>query len=180
MDDEGAAFIATEMLQDFGHKRIGFIAGSEEYNLTQWRIDGWTNAMQGAGLPVGGLLARGDFSYESGAVAARQLLAQDDPPTAIIAGNDQMTLAALDVAREKGLSVPEDLSLVSFDNTPVVRMTRPPLTAIDQPIAEVVSEAAEMLIAAQKDAEPPIEPVVIPASLVERGSTAAPGGGARE
>jgi LacI family transcriptional regulator len=177
MDDEGSARRATEHLIALGHRRIGFIAGSEEYDLSNWRIDGWREAMEAAGLPQDGLCTRGDFSYESGVVAANKLLDLDGPPTAIIASNDQMTLAALDTANQRGLKVPGDLSLISFDNTPVVRFTDPKLTAIDQPIAATFSKAVELLIT-NGDAAVPHQPVVTTGSLVERGSTAPPRGGA--
>jgi LacI family transcriptional regulator len=175
MDDEGSARRATEHLIALGHRRIGFIAGSEEYDLSNWRIDGWREAMDAAGLSQDGLCTRGDFSYESGVVAANELLDRDTPPTAIIASNDQMTLAALDTASQRGLKVPDDLSLISFDNTPVVRFTDPKLTAIDQPIAATFSKAVELLIT-NGDTAVPHQPVVTAGSLVERGSTAPPRG----
>ena len=81
-----------------------------------------------------------------------------------------MALAALEVARERGLNVPRDLSLISFDNTPIVRFTQPPLTAIDQPIAETVSRAVELLI--DRDADEPEGVIEVDAALVERASTA--------
>ena len=177
MDDEGSARRATEHLIALGHRRIGFIAGSEEYDLSNWRIDGWREAMSAAGLSQDGLCTRGDFSYESGVVAANQLLELGAPPTAIIASNDQMTLATLDTANQRGLKVPADLSLISFDNTPVVRFTDPKLTAIDQPIAATFSKAVELLIT-NGDATVQDQPVITAGSLVERGSTAPPRGGA--
>lgn len=173
MDDEGSARRATEHLLALGHRQIGFIAGSDEYDLSNWRIDGWREAMEAAGLPHDGLCTRGDFSYESGVIAATKLLELEIPPTAIIASNDQMTLAALDTANQRGLNVPDDLSLISFDNTPVVRFTDPKLTAIDQPIAATFSKAVELLITNGETAVPH-QPVVIEGSLVERGSTAPP------
>ena len=176
MDDKGSARRATEHLIALGHRRIGFIAGSEEYDLSNWRIDGWREAMEAAGLPEDGLCTSGDFSYESGVVAANKLLDLDAPPTAIIASNDQMTLAALDIANQRGLTVPGDLSLISFDNTPVVRFTDPKLTAIDQPIAATFSKAVELLIT-NGDAAVLHQPVVTEGSLVERGSTAPARGG---
>lgn len=175
MDDEGSARRATEHLIALGHRRIGFIAGSEEYDLSNWRIDGWREAMDAAGLPLDSLCTRGDFSYESGVIAANNLLDLDTPPTAIIASNDQMTLAALDTANQRGLKVPDDLSLISFDNTPVVRFTDPKLTAIDQPIAATFSKAVDLLIT-NGDTAVPHQPVVTKGSLVERGSTAPPRG----
>jgi LacI family transcriptional regulator len=178
MDDEGSARLATEHLIALGHRRIGFIAGSQEYDLSNWRIDGWRTAMDAANLPQDGLCTRGDFSYESGVAAANKMLDLKEPPTAIIASNDQMTLAALDTANERGLNVPGDLSLISFDNTPVVRFTVPQLTAVDQPIAATFSKAVELLIT-NGDTTVPHQPVVIKGSLVERGSTAPPRSDAR-
>jgi LacI family transcriptional regulator len=175
MDDEGSARRATEHLIALGHRRIGFIAGSEEYDLSNWRIDGWREAMEAAGLSQDGLCTRGDFSYESGVIAADKLLDLNAPPTAIIASNDQMTLAALDTANQRGLKVPDDLSLISFDNTPVVRFTEPKLSAIDQPIAATFSKAVELLITNGETAVQH-QPVVTEGTLVERGSTAPPHG----
>ena len=173
MDDEGSARRATEHLIALGHSRIGFIAGSDEYDLSDWRIDGWREAMAAAGLAQDGLCTRGDFSYDSGIVAANFLLDLDIPPTAIIASNDQMTLATLDVAKQRRLKIPEDLSVICFDNTPVVRFTSPQLTAVDQPIAATFSKAVELLITNGSAADV-AQPVVTAGSLVVRGSTAPP------
>ncbi len=170
MGDEYLAALATDHLLRLGHRRIGFIAGPDEYSLAGWRIDGWCEAMERAGLSVDGLCEKGDFSFESGITAANSLLDRRDHPTAIIASNDQMALATLQVARERGLAVPEDLSLISFDNSPVVRFTDPPLTAIEQPIAATVSRAVEMLIDARTHA-PPSEPLQMEGELVVRRST---------
>jgi len=179
MDDEGSAFMATRHMIDRGHRRIGFIAGSPEYALSGWRVDGWRAAMDKAGLATDGLLAEGDFSYASGERAARALLQAQAPPTAIIASNDQMALATLDVARALGRSIPQDLSLISFDNTPLVHFTQPPLTAVDQPIAATTAKAVELLIAAQKEKAGvgTVSLAVVSASLVERNSVAPPPGG---
>lgn len=176
MDDEGSARMATQHLLAHGHRRIGFIAGPGEYNLSAWRVDGWRAAMAEAGQSCEGLLATGDFTYASGRIGAEQLLGSTTRPTAIIASNDQMALATLDVAGALGLEVPRDLSLVSFDNTPMMQFTRPALTAIDQPIAATASKAVELIIAAQKGAAPPAGLTTIAATLVERGSVAPPGG----
>ena len=174
MDDEGSARRATRHLIDLGHERIGFIAGSSEYSLSRWRIDGWQGEMAAAGLATDGLLVEGDFTFASGSVAARQLLGAANPPTAIIASSDQMALATLEVARDLGFDVPGQLSIVSFDNTPVVRFTQPALTAVDQPVAETASRAVELIIAAQRGAPRPTEPTRVQGGLVQRGSTAAP------
>jgi LacI family transcriptional regulator len=176
MGDEGSARAATEYLIGLGHRAIGFIAGSSEYSLSEWRVRGWREAMDRAGFPTEGLLARGDFSYDSGLAAAKQLLARTELPTAIVASNDQMALASLAAATSAGLEVPRDLSLISFDNTPVVRFSQPPLTAIDQPIAATVSRAVELLIEAVKTGQRPKETVTVEGALIERSSAAPPRG----
>jgi LacI family transcriptional regulator len=173
MGDESSAMLATDHLVALGHSRIGFIAGSEEYSLSNWRINGWKQAMDAHGLNTDGLCVRGDFSFESGLAATTRLLDLDAAPTAIIASNDAMAMAVLEVARERGLDIPANLSLISFDNSPVVRFTQPQLTAIDQPIAATFSRAVELLIT-NGDAPPYEQPVVVEGSLIERGSTAPP------
>ncbi|WP_420605819.1 LacI family DNA-binding transcriptional regulator [Novosphingopyxis sp.] len=174
MDDAGSSRLATDHLIELGHRRIAFIAGPPEYSLSGWRVDGWRAAMGAAGLSADGLLETGDFGFASGERAARKLLGLGDRPTAILASSDKMTLAALEVARALDLEVPGDLSLISFDNTPIARFTHPPLSAVDQPVARTVARAVELIIAAQKGQDTPREPVVVPAALVLRSSTAPP------
>lgn len=172
MDDERAGRIATEHLIGLGHRRIGFIAGPADYELSAWRVDGWRAAMEDAGLSRADLLATGDFSQESGRAATSQLLSGGERATAIVVSNDQMTLGALEVARELGLDVPRDMSLVSFDDTPVMRYADPPMTAIVQPIAAVASRAVQLIIEQRQGGIAPTEPVTVPAGLVLRKTTA--------
>jgi LacI family transcriptional regulator len=174
IDEEQAAAIATRHLAELGHRRIGFISGSPEYSLSERRAAGWRTEMKRLELPFEGLLAAGDFTYASGVAATGRLLDLPKPATAIIASNDRMVLAGLAVARERGLDVPRDLSLVSFDNTPVVRFTEPPLTAVDQPVADIVALAVEMIIRRLRRQELPQQPLIVEANLVQRNSTAPP------
>ncbi|GMN02135.1 LacI family DNA-binding transcriptional regulator [Erythrobacter sp. MTPC3] len=170
MGDEGAAYDAAKRLIELGHTKIAMIAGPDQYSLSAWRVDGWRRAMEEHGLSAEGLCETGDFGYESGTQAARTLLHREPGLTAIIGSSDQMTLAALEVARDRGMHVPRDISLISFDNTPIVRFSQPPLSAVDQPIAETVSIAVEHLINSRK--APPVTDVIdVPAQLVERAST---------
>ena len=169
MDDERSAALASEKLIKLGHRKIGFIAGPDDYSLSGWRVAGWQAAMEFAGLPTDRLCEKGDFGFESGIIAAKRLLTLPERPTAIIASSDQMALATLDVANDMGLNVPQDLSVISFDNTPIVRFTDPPLTAVDQPIAETISHAVELLIKAHKSPLP-IEAINVEGQLIERGS----------
>jgi LacI family transcriptional regulator len=177
MGDEGAARMATRHLINLGHSRIGFITGASEYALSHWREAGWRAEMAAAGLDTEGLCQQGDFGFASGYRAAKALLALPQRATAIIASSDAMAMATITAADEQGMEIPDDISLISFDNTPMVALGPTPLTAIDQPIAETAARATELLIAAKRGEAPPTEPVIVPAGLIERGSTApVPGG----
>ncbi|WP_234421149.1 LacI family DNA-binding transcriptional regulator [Erythrobacter sp. EC-HK427] len=170
MGDKRMARRVTRYLIDRGHTRIGFIAGPDEYAVSGRRKAGWREEMESAGLDTERLCVDGDFTFLSGERAARKLLSSIRRPTAIIASNDQMAMAANDVAHAVGLRVPGDVSIISFDNTPVVRFVQPPLTAVDQPIAATVGRAVELLIAANRGEDLPEMPVVIEGELIERAS----------
>lgn len=172
MDDEQAAMVAVEYLAALGHRRIGFISGPDNYEVSHWRVTGWRGAMSAAGLDCTHLLARGDFSFVSGKRAAAEILDAGAAPSAIIASNDQMALATLELCRERGIDVPHHLSILSFDDTPIVRFSHPPLTAISQPIAAVCAQAVEQIIVNRSDYGRSANVDRFPVSLIERGSTA--------
>ena len=175
MNEALAAQVAVEHLLDLGHRRIGFITGSDEYAVSAVRREGWRRAHADRGLPLDPALeGDGDFTFESGERATAALLALAEPPTAILASNDQMALAAQTVAAARGLQVPHDLSIVSFDDTPVVRFSRPPMTAVVQPIAEMTRAAADLLIRATANVDHLPTSVVVPFGLAVRGSSAPP------
>lgn len=174
MDDRAAAEVATTHLLDLGHKRVGFITGSDEYVLSGARLDGYRRAIAARGLePDDDLIGRGDFSYASGLQAMEALFALERPPTAVVASNDQMALAALRAANARGLAAPEGLAIVSFDDTPIVRFSNPPLTAVVQPIAAMASEAARLLIRCKAGDDDLPQGVVLPFDFVVRRSTVA-------
>ena len=174
MDEHAAAKAATDHLIALGHRRIGFITGSGEYALSAERLEGYRDAMRAAGLEDQALVEHGDFTYRSGEEATRRWLALAQPPTGIVASSDQMSLAALDVAKASDVEVPERLSIVSFDDTPIVKFVTPALTAIRQPIAEMAARAAELLIAANKGEALADGINFLPFKLIVRGSTAPP------
>lgn len=175
MDDAAAAAAATEQLIKLGHRRIGFITGSLEYSLSANRREGYRRAVVAAGLHYDpALVAQGDFTFESGERATRELLSLAEPPTAIVASSDQMSLGALDTAKAMGFAVPGNLSIVSFDDTPIVKFSTPPLTAIRQPISEMAAHAADLLIRVNNGKPVPTETEILPFSLIVRGSTAPP------
>lgn len=173
MDDRAAARVVTERLVELGHRRIGFITGSPEYRLSEQRMVGYREALDRHALGDPALIANGDFSYESGRAGAQRLLTLADPATAIIASSEQMALATLHRANALGLAVPSEVSIVSFDNTPITRFSVPPLTAVSQPIAPMTSKAAALLIALASDRGDPASDSrhVVPFELIERGST---------
>jgi LacI family transcriptional regulator len=173
MDDAEAARIATNHLLDLGHREIAFLKGSPDYAVSAERLEGYRQAMSARGVEVHeSLIQNGDFSYDSGAAAMEKLLGGDEPFTAVVASSDEMALAALHVAGRNGLSVPHDLSLVSFDDTPVVRLSMPPLTAVCQPIAPMTAKAAELLIEGSQSKGHDQSTHVFPFEFVVRESTA--------
>ena len=181
MDDILATQVVVRHLLDLGHRRIGFIAGSFRHLSSLHRVESFITVMADGGIAVpDDWVRRGDFSYESGTLNAEALLDLACPPTAIIASNDAMALAALHVAQQRGLNVPGDLSLVSFDDSPGVRFSAPPLTAVRQPVAEMAGRSVELLIAIVAGVEPEGLEHKLDFELIVRDSTgAARPGGAR-
>lgn len=176
MDEDRVTKLATEYLHGYGHRKIGFISGSSDYTVSRWREQSWSETMQALGLDTDGRHAQGDFSLDSGMRAAQILLSGEDRSTAIIASNDQMAFGVLKVAAELGFSVPQDLSVISLENSPGARFSQPPLTAIDQPVAKTTALAVELIINALRGAQPPENVIVQPAELIERESVSPPVG----
>ncbi|WP_030762576.1 LacI family DNA-binding transcriptional regulator [Streptomyces griseus] len=137
---------ATEHLLERGHRRIAAIGGRREMLCSQARIDGYRAALERAGIEVDRDLIRfGDFQHEGGFRCARELLALPDPPTAVFAGSDQQAMGVYEAARQAGLSIPEDLSVVGFDDLPLCDWLSPPLTTVRQPLEEMGRLAARAL-----------------------------------
>jgi LacI family transcriptional regulator len=177
MDEAAAAAVATRHLLTLGHRRIGFITGSPEYAVSAERLSGFEKAMSEARAPIReGWVQQGEFSFESGLASADALLALADRPTAVIASSDEQALAVLHRARDGGLDVPRDLSLVSFDDTPPISFSLPPLTAIHQPTAAMAERAASLLIEMQDNDLADAPEHVLPFELIVRGSSAPPNG----
>lgn len=156
IDDAKAAAELTHYLVDLGHTEIGFIKGNPQHSAGRLRFEGFQQAMAERGLAVQpSLLEQGTFSYASGIDCAWRLLRRRARPTAIFASNDDMAAAVVAVAHESGIEVPEDLSVVGFDDAPIAQVVWPPLTTVRQPIREMARAAADMLIdhAADKDRE---------------------------
>jgi LacI family transcriptional regulator, galactose operon repressor len=147
-DNLRGAQLATEHLLDLGHRRIGFLSGRPDLQSAELRKTGYLRALEAAGVPADENLIRiGAYDPEVSAASAHDLLTAPDRPTAVFAANDISAIATVGAARELGLSVPDDLSVVGFDNVPESALCSPPLTTVDQPIREMGHRAISMLIA---------------------------------
>jgi LacI family transcriptional regulator len=167
---------ATEHLLSLGHRRIGAITGPHGWVASVHRLDGYQAALAGAGvLADPGLVAKGNFTSESGHVAAARLLSLPERPTAIFAFNDEMAVGAMRAAEERGLRIPGDLSIVGFDDVEKTEIVRPALTTVRQPLAEMGRMAVSLLTRLIE--RQPIEAmrVELATKLIVRESTASPG-----
>ncbi len=143
---EGAIAVMAYLI-GLGHRHIGFIAGRKGLVSSNRRHQGYVEALRQAGLPVDeALIQPGDYTRETGFSCAQQLFALPEPPTAIFASNDQSALGVMDAAREAGLRIPDDLSVVGFDNIPEAVGSQPGLTTVDQTVSEMGYVATQMLI----------------------------------
>ncbi len=168
---------ATKHLVDLGHRRIGIITGPPELLSSRARLDGYRGALERAGLSVDTELVRqGDFRVRAGYEQAKVLFGLSSRPTAIFAGNDLSALGVLRAAREAGLHVPEDLSVVGFDDIPLSEWSTPALTTVRQPLTEMARVAVQILLESAESAEPVKRRVELATDLIVRESTAPPGG----
>jgi LacI family transcriptional regulator len=141
------ALTAVEYLISLGHRRIGFIGGRSELQSAVRRLLGYKDGLARAGIPLDpDLIQTGDYSRKAGFAGTQRLLNLSDPPTAIFASNDQSATGAIKAVLEAGLHVPDDVSVVGFDNVPEVAYAHPRLTTVDQSIDQMGYIATEMLI----------------------------------
>ncbi|MFE9815171.1 LacI family DNA-binding transcriptional regulator [Streptomyces sp. NBC_00236] len=167
---------ATRHLTGLGHRRIGVISGPSRMMCSRARVDGYRAALETAGLPIDPALVReGEFQHEAGYTTGMELLSMADRPTAIFAGNDLQALGVYEAARELGLRIPEDLSVVGFDDLPLTRWIGPPLTTVRQPLIEMAETAARLVLDLGRGRQPATTRVDLATNLVVRNSTAAPG-----
>jgi len=179
IDDYLAAIAMVEHLVSLGHSRIGFIAGNPKQEASVSRLAGYKDALSKNDIAVDEhLIAQGQYTYRSGMDAAVELLALDDPPTAIFASNDDMAAATVAVAHRHAIDVPGDLSVCGFDDTAIAVTIWPELTTIHQPIVDMSRAAVDHLVedirARRKGEDRPSERIVLDFSLIRRQSDAAP------
>jgi len=167
--------MATRHLIELGHRKIAAITGPEDMMCSHARIDGFRSAMSAAGLEVRPDWVRfGDFHTAGGQFHGTQLLQGDDRPTAIFAGSDLQALGVLEAVRGLGLRVPEDLSLVGYDDIPLAKWVSPALTTIRQPLKRMGEEATRLVLRMSRTPLDSIPRMDLATNLVVRESTAPP------
>ena len=177
MDDRKAAYEETKLLCDLGHRAIGFIKGPKDHGSSELRYGGFEDAMKERGLPIKReWCTQIDYSNAKlGMEAGDILLTRRPRPTAIFAFNDEVAIGVISAALRRGLRVPEDISIVGFDDSPLASMFWPGLTTIHHPIAEMTQRACEMLI--EKIESKDTQPVVrFDFDIIRRETTTAPPG----
>jgi LacI family transcriptional regulator, galactose operon repressor len=166
--------LATEHLLELGHRRIGTVTGRPSLLCSQARVDGYRAALEHAALAADPALIRtGDFTFDTALTAADRMLSLADPPTAIFAGNDIEAMGVYEAARRHQLRIPDDLSVVGFDDLPMSGWVSPPLTTVAQPLAQMAAVATRLALRAAADDEPG-KRIELATSLVIRSSTAPP------
>lgn len=170
VDDVPAVRAAIEHLASLDHQRIGHVSGPPNFVHSAARKRAWADSLKASGLPRGPWV-RGDFTPQSGAAATRRLLTLPQPPTAIVYANDLMAIAGMAVAQELGIRIPEDLSVVGFDDTPLAAHLHPSLTSARADVTAWGQAAARVLLELT-DGHTALDVDLPPAELIIRDSTA--------
>lgn len=173
-DDFGGTVRGMQHLIHMGHRRIGFVSGPHDSPNAQQRLEAYRLTLQGFGIaPTDDWIRHGTWGDpDSGRRAALSLLAQPEPPTAIFAANDVLAVGVLDAAYDLSLRVPEDLSVLGFDNQVIGKFTRPRLSTVALPTREIGERSAEIMLALiDRSAVPHQHPVLIPCEIIPRQST---------
>ena len=175
VDNEQGGYEATRYLLDLGHRRIACIAGPSHLTPSADRVRGYHRALAEAGIAgEEGLVVPGDFRSHGGEAAMGHLLRLQAPPTAVLACNDLMAVGAMRAIGAAGLRIPEDISLIGYDNIDIASAVSPALTTVAQPIAALATEAANCLLGRiqSKKRSEPRKRIVLATNLVIRDSCA--------
>jgi len=147
IDDRASAKEATQQLLNFGHTRIGFIRGVEDHGATQERFNGYCDALIDAGISIDqSIIKPGTFTFESGMNAGLELLAMESRPTAIFAASDDMAAGVIVAAYRTGIKVPDDLSVIGFDDSELAERIWPTLSTVRQPLVKFGESAVKHLV----------------------------------
>ena len=172
-DDEGGGYQATQYLLELGHTNIAIITGPENEECTQDRLKGYRQALSEADInEEKTLIIKGDWSADSGEKAIQQLLTSKTPFTAVFAQNDRMAVGSIRALRDAGLRVPQDVSVIGYDDIPLASFFDPPLTTIRQPMDEFGRHGAQLLIEAIKNKKYIPKQVRLNTQIVKRNSCA--------
>ncbi len=175
IDNFNSCSNSGEYLISLGHRRIGFISGLLDSDICKDRLLGYKNALSKHGIKIDeALVFKGDYSYESGELAGKHFVAQNPPPTAILCANDSMAIGAMKVIREHGLRIPEDISIIGFDDVLVSSKVFPALTTSAAPVREMARIAVEIILDEIKGRNYNYKHVILEAPLVKRSSCAPP------
>lgn len=172
IDNNAAARRAMELLYDAGHRRIGVIAGPDDSHITRARLEGVYSTAQAMGASDTLHFVTGDYSIKSGREATRTLLALPHRPTAIFSFSDEMAVGALAMLRESGVSCPDDMSIVGFDDIRYSEFLEPALTTVRQPMNAIGRTAVSLLLDIMESRSDGIERVELDHELISRGSVA--------
>jgi DNA-binding LacI/PurR family transcriptional regulator len=174
-DDYYGASLATEHLIKLGHQRIGYINGPENWHTCRARLRGYQDTLASHDLPFEAALVQpGDWEMESGYAAAKTLLSQNERPTAIFAANDAMAIGAIYAIQDAGLSVPEDMAIVGYDNRNFAKTVRPRITTVSMPVIEMGGVAAELLLKQIAEGRKEEEEIKVKGQLIIRETCGAP------
>lgn len=173
-DNYEGARAAAEHLVALGHRRIGFITGTTHSDQSHERERGYREVLEGAGLEH--LVVPGDFTQPRGFAAAHELLALREPPTAVFAGNDLSAFGVIEAVKDRGLSVPGDVSVVGFDDIPMASQVHPALTTVRHPLHDLGEAAVRLLLRLLSGLELRAEEaqLELASELIVRASTAPP------
>jgi len=165
----------TSYLIKLGHRRIGFITGDMELGCARDRLAGYREAMSDAGIPVDPTLIReGNFLQPRGFTCANELLELAERPTAIFASNDVSAFGAMEAVRNHGLRIPDDISILGFDDISQAAQVHPSLTTVRQPLAEMGRAAARLLLSCIKQPDAAVQQIILPTELIVRQSCQPP------
>ncbi len=171
-DNWTGSVIATRHLLALGHTRIGIITGPEEMMCSKARLDGYTSALEHGIETDPELITEGDFTTSGGYAQSTSLLKRPNRPTAIFAGSDLQAMGVYEAARQLGLRIPEDLSVVGFDDVQTAAFLGPALTTVRQPLQDMAARAAVRMLIEALSTDDVIQPhIIMPTSLVVRNST---------
>jgi len=173
-DFEGGVGLAVDHLISLGHRRIALLTGTENLVSVKLRKQGYLKALKKNNMPIiGGYVLAGDFTSESGYALASQIMRNPSPPSALVCGDDMMAFGAIKAVTELGYSVPEDISIIGFDDVSLAHFSTPQLTTIRQDTYQKGRVAAETLLnLIQNTDKGPLKQIIVDTSLIIRGSTA--------